>query len=229
MSTIEQSLLDEVKRHHWYQSIPLDSDYTTPGETGDSEQRKLEMMQLPEDLRGKTVLDIGCNEGFFSFEVERRGAERILAVDKSSAAEEKFNLVKKIFGSKVEFKSLDLLDTNPPEIGRFDIVFFLAVLHHMRHPLLALDRVYELTKEYALIEYVEAVPQEHKDLSALVRKMSKKGHLHMLPTRQFALEVLTHAGFKKIDLLGEHRFHRIREYRKMPGFDEQRVLLKAFR
>ncbi len=229
MSTIEQSLLDKAKSYHWYQSIPLTDDYTTPGETGDAEQRKIEMMKLPDDLSGKTVLDLGCNEGFYSFEAEKRGALRVLAIDKSKVAEEKFRLLKQIFNSNVEFESFDLLDTDAPDVGRFDIVFFLAVLHHMRHPLLALDRVYELTREYAYIEYVEAVPQQHPDLSALVRKMSKKGHLHMLPTRQFAYEVLEHVGFKNIELLGEHRFHKIKPHRKMPGFDEQRVLLKAYR
>jgi len=73
------------------------------------------------------------------------------------------------------------------------------------------------------------VPQHHPDLSALVRKMSKRGHLHMLPTRQFALEVLQEVGFRNIELLGEHRFHRIRPHRKMPGFDDPRVLVRAFR
>jgi len=224
-----KAIMDEISRHNWYQSIPLASNIVTPGETGEAEERKIQMMQLPNDLSGRTVLDIGCNEGFFSFEAEKLGADRILAIDKSSAAKAKFELVKRILDSKVEFMAVDLFEMDRHDIGKFDIVFFLAVFHHLRYPLLALDRLYNLTKEFAVMEFVEAVPIVDEEQSAMVRKMSKKGHLHNLPTRTFILETLTRAGFGRIEILGTHRAHKMKPERKMPGFTESRVVLKAYR
>ena len=226
---IDPSVMEALALHQWYQSIPLGEGLITPGETGDATERKLAMMNLPEDLTGKTVLDIGCNEGFFSFEAERRGASRVLAIDKGEDARAKFALVKKILGSQVEFSDQNLFDIQPARLGRFDIVFFLAVLHHLRYPILAIDRLYDLTGDFALVEYVEAVPETHEDESALVRCMSKKGHLHMMPTRTFALELLEQAGFARIEVLGTHRAKASKPYRRMPGHSQRRTLVKAFR
>lgn len=229
MSTTNKSVMDSIKDFKWYQSIPLGNGVITPGETGDAEERKLELMRLPKDLSGKSVLDIGCNEGFFSFDAERRGAKRVVAIDKSVEAKEKFNLVKNLMKSKVELLFSDLLELDPAKLGKFDIVFFLSVFHHLRYPFQVIDRVFEFTKDYAIMEFVEAVPENDLEQSVLVRKLSKKGHLHILPTRQFTIEMLTRAGFSKLEILGTHREHKVGPERKMEGFRERRVLLKAFR
>jgi len=229
MKPSEKSLIDSINSHKWYQTIPLSDGLSTPGETGDAEERKLQMMRLPQDLSGKTVLDIGCNEGFFSFDAERRRAKRVVAIDKSSEAREKFQLIKQLLNSQVEFLYADLLELAPDQLGKFDIVFFLSVFHHLRYPFQVLDRIFELTREYAIMEFVEAVPEEDLGQSVLVRKLSKKGHLHILPTRQFTIEMLTRAGYSKIAILGTHREHKVGPDRKMEGFRERRVLLKAIR
>lgn len=224
-----KELLARIADHDWYQTIDLGDGVVTPGETGDATASKFEMMDLAADLSGKSVLDIGCNEGFFAFEAERRGAARVLALDKSREAAAKFKLVRQLLGSGAEFRreKLDRLDRDRD--GRFDIVFFLSVFHHLRHPLAVLDHVASLTRGFAVMEFVEAVPRGDVMPSALVRKLSRKGHLHVLPTRKFLDEFLGQAGFSRTEILGEHRFHRIKPYRDMPGFDEQRVLLKAHR
>lgn len=103
MTKLSETQIAAIKKYDWYQTIPLGEGIATPGETGDAEQMKLEMMGLADDLSGKEVLDIGCNEGFFSFECERRGAKRVLAIDKNQAAKEKFALIKDLKQSKVEF------------------------------------------------------------------------------------------------------------------------------
>ena len=220
---------EDVAKYEWYQTIDLGDGLSTPGETGDATQKKLEMMALPKNMSGMSVLDIGCNEGFFAFESERRGADRVVAIDKSAAAMEKFLLVKRIIESNAEFLQKELSEITPRTTGRFDVVFFLSVFHHLRYPFVALDQVADLTAGHAVMEFVEAVPTSDNEPSALVRKKSKKGHLHILPTRKFLLEVLERAHFSKIQILGTHRGHKIKEERDMPGFDEQRVLLKAFR
>ena len=152
-----------------------------------------------------------------------------MAIDKSSAARDKLLLVKKITGSNVEFRESDLFDIDESELGRFSIVFFLSVYHHLRYPFQALDRSSELTGQFAVMEFVEAVPLGSENQAALVRKLSKKGHLHILPTRAFLLEILTRAGYSKIEVIGTHRAHRVSESRNMPDHTERRVLLKAYR
>ena len=174
MKQLTDSQIEEIDSLEWYQTIQVGEGVSTPGETGEAEQRKLEMMNLPEDLSGKSVLDVGCNEGFFSFEAEKRGASRVLAIEKSATAKEKFELIKSILQSKVELMFTDLLELDPSKLGKFDIVIFLSVFHHLRYPFMSIDRIFELTGEYAVMEFVEAVPVDGSDQSALVRKLSKK-------------------------------------------------------
>jgi len=152
-----------------------------------------------------------------------------LAVDRHRDAIVKFDLIKRLKKSQVEFQPIDLFDIDASEIGQFDIVLFLAVFHHLRYPLLALDRLFELTGEYALIEVVEALPETNESQAVLVRKMSKKGRFHMLPTRAFMIDMLTRAGFTKVEPLGVHRLQKLKPKRQTPGFNQQRVLFKASR
>jgi len=229
MGTDKEQLITEVSRHAWYQSIDLGEGVITPGETGDATADKMAMLDLPADMSGLSVLDVGCNEGYCAFEAERRAAAPVLALDKSREAAAKFAVVQRALSSRVEFRRINVLDLEPGVDGRFDVVFFLAVFHHLRHPLLVLDHVSSLTEGCAVMEFVEAVPKGRHQPSALVRKLSKRGHLHLLPTRKFLLEILAQARFRDVEILGEHRFHKIKTYRDMPGFAEQRVLLKAHR
>ena len=96
---------------------------------------------LPEDLRGKTVLDIGCNAGFFSQAMKRRGADRVLGIDWDERYLAQARLAADIAGLEIEFRRLSVYDVG--SLGeRFDIVFFLGVFYHLRHPLLALDLIH---------------------------------------------------------------------------------------
>ena len=125
---------------------------------------------IPEDLTGKTVLDIGAWDGFYSFSAEKRGAKRVLATDSFiweqkqlygldehfwhdfGAGKKGFELARKIFNSQVEDYNIDVLDLNPDKIGTFDVVFFLGVLYHMKYPLYALEKVRSVTKELLILE-----------------------------------------------------------------------------
>ena len=132
----------------------------TPGSQDTDAQ--LRQLQLPESLAGLTVLDIGCSDGFFSFECEKRGAARVLAVDNFSSVyvdtPSGFNVARKLLGSKVEFLQADLFDLNPAAIGQFDLVLFLGVLYHLRHPLLALERIAALCRRQLIMETEVAEP-----------------------------------------------------------------------
>jgi tRNA (mo5U34)-methyltransferase len=97
---------------------------------------------LPKDLQGRSVLDIGCNAGFYSIEMKRRGAGRVLGIDADEAYLAQARFAAEVTGHKIEFRNLSVYDLGL--LGeRFDIVLFMGVLYHLRHPLLALDLVHE--------------------------------------------------------------------------------------
>jgi tRNA (mo5U34)-methyltransferase len=97
---------------------------------------------LPTDLRGRTVLDIGCNAGFYSIEMKRRGAERVVAMDSDPDYLNQARFAAEVSGVELEFRELSVYDI--ATLGeRFDIVLFLGVFYHLRHPLLALDLIHE--------------------------------------------------------------------------------------
>lgn len=134
----------------WWHSIDLGDGRVTPG------VHKLEELQdnysrfgLPDDLRGKRVLDIGCWDGFYSFESERRGAE-VVSVD--CWRPENFFRAHEALGSRIKFHELSVYEVSRDLLGTFDIVLFLGVLYHLRHPLLALDRICEMTRGIAVVE-----------------------------------------------------------------------------
>ena len=121
----------------------------TPGP--DRSREKLDWWELPDDLSGKRVLDIGCFEGFFSFECERRGAE-VVAIDLWQYGATGFKLCKELLHSDVEYRQASVYDLDPATFGMFDLVLFAGVLYHLRHPLLALDRVRSVCRGMAIIE-----------------------------------------------------------------------------
>jgi len=98
---------------------------------------------LPADLTGKSVLDIGCNAGFYSFEMKRRGAARVLGIDHDQRYLDQARFAAEVLGfDDVEFRLGEVWDV--AAVGeRFDLVIFMGVLYHLRHPLLALDLIRE--------------------------------------------------------------------------------------
>jgi tRNA (mo5U34)-methyltransferase len=97
---------------------------------------------IPADLRGWTVLDIGCNAGFYSLEMKKRGADRVLGIDSDGRYLAQARYVADLLGVELELEQMSVY-----EVGRlqekFDLVLFMGVLYHLRHPLLALDLIHE--------------------------------------------------------------------------------------
>jgi tRNA (mo5U34)-methyltransferase len=129
----------------WFHNLNLKGVSTAPDHfLGDYPRVKWQSYAdaIPHDLRGKTILDIGCNGGFFSMEMKRRGADRVVAIDfdENYLAQARFAAdVEKL---DIEFRRMSVYDV--AELGeRFDIVFFIGVFYHLRHPLLALDLIHE--------------------------------------------------------------------------------------
>jgi tRNA (mo5U34)-methyltransferase len=153
-----EALRSEVARIRWYHSMDLGHGIRTQGVSDPAS--KLERYAIPPDLTGKTVLDIGAWDGFFSFECERRGASRVLAVDSFSWAEGNnwgskagFDTARRVLGSRVEDKVVEVLDLSPETVGgTFDLVLFLGVLYHMMHPMLAIERVASVCRDQLILE-----------------------------------------------------------------------------
>ena len=129
----------------WFHNMPLRGIRTAPEHfLGDYPMVKWRHYAslLPPDLRGRTVLDIGCNGGFFSLEMKRRGADRVLGIDTDEAYLSQARFAAGVEGLDIEFRLLSVYDVAALR-ERFDLVFFLGVFYHLRHPLLALDLVAE--------------------------------------------------------------------------------------
>lgn len=140
----------ELAQKGWYHSIEFPDGTVTDGLIPLQRlKERVRHMPIPEDLRGKRVLDIGAWDGWFSFEMERRGAD-VVAVD--SVEIQNFLAAHEARNSKVEYRILDVMELSPRELGYFDIVLFLGVLYHLKHPLLGLEKVCELTRDLAIIE-----------------------------------------------------------------------------
>ena len=130
----------------WFHNMDLGGVWTAPDHfLGDYPGSKFKRFapHLPANLSGKSVLDIGCNAGFYSIEMKRRGASRVLGVDSDDRYLAQARLASDVLGfNDIEFRKLDVYDVGA--IGeRFDLVIFMGVLYHLRHPLLALDLIHE--------------------------------------------------------------------------------------
>jgi tRNA (mo5U34)-methyltransferase len=97
---------------------------------------------IPADLRGKSVLDVGCNAGFYSFEMKRRGADRVVSIDSDERYLTQARFCAEVMELDIEFRRMSVYEVEDLR-ERFDLVLFMGVLYHLRHPLLALDLIHE--------------------------------------------------------------------------------------
>src|SRR5215203_907439 len=129
----------------WFHNLDLKGVRTAPSHfLGDYPQVKWRRFAgvVPDNLQGKTVLDIGCNAGFYSLEMKRRGAERVLGVDFDERYLAQARFAAEVQGAEIEFRQLSVYDVASLR-EQFDLVIFMGVLYHLRHPLLALDLIRE--------------------------------------------------------------------------------------
>jgi tRNA (mo5U34)-methyltransferase len=158
--------VNELKRRvfsrPWFHRIDLGNGIVTPGI--DDSVQKLGYLDFPADLSGKTALDIGAYDGFFSFEAERRGATRVVAADyfcwtrTGMGDKQGFNIAHTALNSKVEAVLIPVEEMSPEKLGMFDLVLFLGVLYHSQDPLRYLRIVRSLCKHQLILEtHVDAI------------------------------------------------------------------------
>jgi len=162
-----EEILAEVKRlEPWFHRIDLgDGLYTKTesvmGEPVDHPLGPWQTIQklLSRDLSEKTVLDVGCNAGFYAFEAKRRGAKRVLGVDGQRQHVRQGLFVRKVLGLDVEFRRLNVYELSARTVGQFDVTLALGLLYHLKHPILALENLYQVTKELLIIETAIMPPE----------------------------------------------------------------------
>jgi tRNA (mo5U34)-methyltransferase len=163
------SLAAEVERYPWYHTLELGEGVVT---TGMFDHRPvLRHYPLPTDLSGRRCLDVGTMDGFWAFEMERRGAAEVVAVDApdphsldwpvslretaektlDETKEERFALAHRALGSRVERVEQTVYGLDPEELGTFDVVFCGDLLVHLRDPVGALERLHSVCSGFAIV------------------------------------------------------------------------------
>jgi len=162
-------LRERVAGYTWHHSMDLGDGVVTPGGKSPAIcKTEADVIFDRLDLRGRTVLDVGAWNGFFSFEAKRRGAPRVLATDSYCWAHPKFrgretfDLARTALGLDVEAREIDVAQLSPDTVGEFDVVLFLGVFYHRLDAIESLARVARLAKEVLVVE-------THLDLRQLDR------------------------------------------------------------
>ena len=215
------TLAERAAALDWYHSIDLGAGVVTPGwfDTRGNAQR----VPLPARLDGLRCLDVGTWDGFWAFEMERRGAAEVVAVDiddpdawdwpqrerlqperlglkvldavKNQGAA--FRLAHEALGSKVERRDLSVYRLDPEEIGRFDVVFLGSLLLHLRDPVLALERLRSVCRGTAVIaDTIELLPSLLQPRKPVARLEGVDRPWWWQPNRAGLLRMLRSAGWE---------------------------------
>jgi len=160
-----QAVLDRISGIEWYHTIDLPHGVTTPGYV--DHRAQVHFYGLPADLRGMRALDVATYDGFWAFEMERRGAE-VVAIDLESLAQcdfprrfrhhaiahgaqqklgTAFYAAHELLGSRVKREILSVYELSPEKLGTFDVVILSDLLLHLRDPALAIENVCSVTRE----------------------------------------------------------------------------------
>jgi tRNA (mo5U34)-methyltransferase len=147
---------------YWYHRIELPNGILTPGWA----PYDASAYGVPASLEGKRVLDVGAWDGYWTFEALKRGAREVVAIDdfsdylgrlenKDRRAWENFDLCRDALGYTADTcRRIDMsvYDVSEQALGRFDVIFFFGTLYHLRHPLLALDRLAAICDDEIYVE-----------------------------------------------------------------------------
>jgi tRNA (mo5U34)-methyltransferase len=232
----------------WFHSIDLGHGVVTKGVDA-SQQERLARLRLPASLSGRSVLDIGAWDGFFSFEAERRGAARVVASDSfawhgvgwgTGNGKAGFELARAALDSRVEDVDVDVMDLSQERVGCFDVVFFLGVLYHLPNPLLALERVASVTRDLLVMETVVDMIGFGRPAAAFYpdRELNNDPTNWWGPNHAAVAGMLRHVGFTRVDVITPVRsaafraaraaFHRFKGKNSfLPAFRQDRAVFHA--
>jgi tRNA (mo5U34)-methyltransferase len=178
----------------WFHNMDIGGVQTAPDHfLGDYPSNKWSRFaaSIPSDLGGQTVLDIGCNGGFYSIAMKQRGAARVVAIDHDENYLRQARFAAEACDASIEFHRMSVYDVAALR-ERFDIVLFMGVLYHLRHPLLALDLIHE-----------------HAARDLLIFQAMQRGSAEIEPLADdypfSETEIFDHAAFPRLHFV-EHRY-----------------------
>ena len=202
-------------------------------------------------LAGRSVLDIGAWDGFYSFEAERRQASRVVAADQyawhgegwgTGRGKAGFELARAALGSRVEDVDIDVMDLSPERVGSFDVVLFLGVLYHLRDPLRALERVSSVTKNMLILETVVDMVGISRPAAAFYpgRELNDDPTNWWGPNQAAVEGMLRSVGFTRVELVTPSRsalfraaraaYHHLKgKNRFASAFRQDRAVFHAFK
>lgn len=161
-------ILSELKRlDPWFHCIDLGDGLVTKsrsaiGEPVEHPRPTWEKVKvcLPTDLSGSSVLDVGCNAGFYCIEVKRRGAKRVLGIDAQRDLIRQAVFVRKVLGLDIEYRRMSVYDLDPLDIGQFDITLALGLIYHCKHLVSALEKLFVVTRKLLVLETAIYPPEK---------------------------------------------------------------------
>jgi tRNA (mo5U34)-methyltransferase len=202
--------LGRIEDYFWWHSIRLNSGAITPGNGKNIECMDLEISRIfdPLDLKGKSVLDVGAWNGGFSIEAKRRGAARVVALDRWAStdailrARETFELAKRLCEVEIEAveQELDIPQLSLDYLGDFDIVLFLGVFYHLVDPITALREIAQRAKEVLVLETHIEHSQENRPMMVFFPSDELSGdHSNWWgPNTVLITKLLNHFGFSDV-------------------------------
>ncbi len=202
-----------LSKQGWWHSFELPDGTLIEGVNSlDAQKARIAQFPIPADLTGKRALDIGAWDGWFTFELERRGAQ-VVAIDRWDNP--RFREMHAALGSHAEYRQMNVYELDPAKVGRFDIVLFLGVLYHLKHPLLALERVCSVTDDLAAVEsfaltdrFLPGMQVEQHSLLRYFERDEFGGQFDnwFAPTPRCLVEMCRTAGFARVELGAVHDY-----------------------
>lgn len=161
-------IIDQVQRlAPWFHCIDLGDGLVTKsrsaiGEPVDHPRPTWENVKacVPSDLAGQTVLDVGCNAGFYSIEMKRRGAARVLGLDAQRDLIRQAEFVREVLGLEIEYERKSVYDLDPFAMGQFDVTLALGLIYHCKHLVLALEKLFLITRRLLVLETAIYPPEK---------------------------------------------------------------------
>jgi tRNA (mo5U34)-methyltransferase len=228
----------------WYHTIDLGGGIVTPGVF--DLRPVVGEFGIPERLDGKSVLDVGPGNGFFSFLFEERGAASVSTVElpswsahdaspvlkafyasEPSAAldiHDALGLAARVKQSRVTRLFVNIYDFDPAVHGTYDIVFCSSVLLHLTDPLRALYRIFSATKEMALIS--TPIDDEASGEPRAIFRGTATGHTFWLPNRTCLMQMARAAGFREVEWVSRFELTSPTERH---GFHDMHGAIRAYR
>lgn len=145
-----------VEAARWYHSFELLPGLVTRGSVPMNPGEVLQELGVAPDLSGKKALDIGAWDGPLTFALESRGAS-VTAMDIQDPSRTGFDTARAILGSAARYLRSSVYELAPEEHGRYDLIFFMGVYYHLRHPVMAFQRIHRALEDGGTLYFEGAV------------------------------------------------------------------------